>query len=134
MQVELRGHSNPTYCNQIHLHFLHLEAMGMLKHLSHALSCSQKPHCETFTTFILHIFDALIFNVSVRRVLLVRCPMAILQHASIAGQGGIGAQETQHVKTVQQVRTGWPRHRENRENREFGSYFFQTGKTQGILF
>ena len=23
---------------------------------------------------------------------------------------------------------GWPRHR------EFGSYFFQTGKTQGILF
>ena len=25
---------------------------------------------------------------------------------------------------------GWPRHR---ENREFGSYFFQTGKTQGIL-
>ena len=29
--------------------------------------------------------------------------------------------------------TGWPRHRENRENREFGSYFFQTGKTQGIL-
>ena len=26
--------------------------------------------------------------------------------------------------------TGWPRHR---ENREFGSYFFQTGKTQGIL-
>ena len=29
--------------------------------------------------------------------------------------------------------SGWPRHRENRENREFGSYFFQTGKTQGIL-
>ena len=28
---------------------------------------------------------------------------------------------------------GWPRHRENRENREFDSYFFQTGKTQGIL-
>ena len=28
---------------------------------------------------------------------------------------------------------GWPQHRENRENREFGSYFFQTGKTQGIL-
>ena len=27
--------------------------------------------------------------------------------------------------------TGWPR---LRENREFGSYFFQTGKTQGILF
>ena len=26
---------------------------------------------------------------------------------------------------------GWPRHR---ENREFGSYFFQTGKTQGIWF
>ena len=26
--------------------------------------------------------------------------------------------------------TGWPRHR---ENREFGSYFFQTEKTQGIL-
>ena len=25
---------------------------------------------------------------------------------------------------------GWPRHR---ENGEFGSYFFQTGKTQGIL-
>ena len=29
--------------------------------------------------------------------------------------------------------SGWPRNRENRENREFGSYFFQTGKTQGIL-
>ena len=28
-------------------------------------------------------------------------------------------------------RSGWPWHR---ENREFGSYFFQTGKTQGILF
>ena len=26
--------------------------------------------------------------------------------------------------------TGWPQHK---ENREFGSYFFQTGKTQGIL-
>ena len=25
---------------------------------------------------------------------------------------------------------GWPR---PRENREFGSYFFQTGKAQGIL-
>ena len=33
--------------------------------------------------------------------------------------------------TVRTKRTGWPRHR---ENREFGSYFFQTGKTQGILF
>ena len=32
------------------------------------------------------------------------------------------------------MKTGWPRHWENRENREFGSYFFQTGKTQGILF
>ena len=32
-----------------------------------------------------------------------------------------------------QNQAGWPRHRENRENREFGSYFFQTGKTQGIL-
>ena len=29
------------------------------------------------------------------------------------------------------MKTGWPRHR---ENREFGSYFFKTGKTQGILF
>ena len=29
--------------------------------------------------------------------------------------------------------SGWPQHRENRENREFDSYFFQTGKTQGIL-
>ena len=29
-----------------------------------------------------------------------------------------------------QAITGWPRHR---ENREFDSYFFQTGKTQGIL-
>ena len=28
------------------------------------------------------------------------------------------------------TKSGWPRHR---ENREFGSYFFQTGKTQGIL-
>ena len=27
-----------------------------------------------------------------------------------------------------QGNAGWPRHR---ENREFGSYFFQTGKTQG---
>ena len=31
---------------------------------------------------------------------------------------------------VNLFRPGWPR---NRENREFGSYFFQTGKTQGIL-
>ena len=30
------------------------------------------------------------------------------------------------------LRTGWPRHRKNRENREFGCSFFQTGKTQGI--
>ena len=41
------------------------------------------------------------------------------------------------VRVIASVRrdglTGWPRHRENRENREFGSYFFQTGKTQGIL-
>ena len=28
------------------------------------------------------------------------------------------------------IAAGWPR---NKENREFGSYFFQTGKTQGIL-
>ena len=28
------------------------------------------------------------------------------------------------------ISSGWPRHR---ENREFGSYFFQTGKIQGIL-
>ena len=38
------------------------------------------------------------------------------------------------VKQVLSVRTGaptgWPRHR---ENGKFGSYFFQTGKTQGIL-
>ena len=34
---------------------------------------------------------------------------------------------------INEVSAGWPRHRENRENREFGSYFFQTGKTQGIL-
>ena len=34
---------------------------------------------------------------------------------------------------VARGRAGWPRPRENRENREFGSYFFQTGKTQGIL-
>ena len=31
----------------------------------------------------------------------------------------------------EKIQSGWPRHR---ENREFGSYFFQTGKTQGILF
>ena len=37
-------------------------------------------------------------------------------------------------QTLIKIITGWPRHRENRENREFGSYFFQTGKTQGILF
>ena len=37
-----------------------------------------------------------------------------------------------HNKTVFHL-SGWPRHRENREKREFGSYFFQTGKTQGIL-
>ena len=30
-----------------------------------------------------------------------------------------------------EINTGWPRHR---EKGEFGSYFFQTGKTQGILF
>ena len=35
---------------------------------------------------------------------------------------------TEHRRTEQY--SGWPRHR---ENREFGSYFFQTGKTQGIL-
>ena len=38
-----------------------------------------------------------------------------------------------NIWTVQSIQgqSGWPRHR---ENREFGSYFFQTGKTQGILF
>ena len=36
---------------------------------------------------------------------------------------------TQHL--IQSTMTGWPWHR---ENREFGSYFFQTGKTQGIWF
>ena len=33
--------------------------------------------------------------------------------------------------SILNTNSGWPRHR---ENREFGSYFFQTGKTQGILF
>ena len=32
-------------------------------------------------------------------------------------------------QNLSDIFTGWPRHR---ENREFGSYFFQTGKTQGI--
>ena len=36
---------------------------------------------------------------------------------------------TQHKLTTEAY-SGWPRHR---ENREFASYFFQTGKTQGIL-
>ena len=40
--------------------------------------------------------------------------------------------ENQALKLLFRL-TGWPRPRENRENREFGSYFFQTGKTQGIL-
>ena len=31
------------------------------------------------------------------------------------------------IKHFTEMYTGWPRHR------EFGSYFFQTGKTQGIL-
>ena len=35
------------------------------------------------------------------------------------------------ANTLHHSGTGWPRHR---ENREFGSYFFQTGKTQGIWF
>ena len=35
-----------------------------------------------------------------------------------------------YIIYISQHLTGWPRHR---ENREFGSYFFQTGKTQGIL-
>ena len=34
-------------------------------------------------------------------------------------------------QSVELPMPGWPRHR---ENWEFGSYFFQTGKTQGILF
>ena len=34
-------------------------------------------------------------------------------------------------KLALKLMSGWPRHR---ENRKFGSYFFQTGKTQGILF
>ena len=34
------------------------------------------------------------------------------------------------VPSLFKVNPGWPQHR---ENREFGSYFFQTGKTQGIL-
>ena len=33
-------------------------------------------------------------------------------------------------KIEKEMTSGWPRHR---ENREFGSYFFQTGKIQGIL-
>ena len=36
-----------------------------------------------------------------------------------------------HCLSTSQKKAGWPWHR---ENREFGSYFFQTGKTQGILF
>ena len=35
-----------------------------------------------------------------------------------------------HWRLIALPYSGWPRHRENRENREFGSYFFQTGKTQ----
>ena len=34
------------------------------------------------------------------------------------------------IKHFTEMYAGWPR---RRENREFGSYFFQTGKTQGIL-
>ena len=41
------------------------------------------------------------------------------------------------ARLTQHPSSGWPRHRENRENREFGSYFFQTGNfvvTQGKVF
>ena len=40
MQVERWRwrHSNPTCGNQIHLNFLHSEAMGMLEHLAHAFA------------------------------------------------------------------------------------------------
>ena len=40
------------------------------------------------------------------------------------------SQMFQHYIPLYVTGSGWPRHR---ENREFGSYFFQTGKTQGIL-
>ena len=46
----------------------------------------------------------------------------------------IPIEQSKVFKPIVQTKSGWPRHREIRENREFGSYFFQTGKTQGILF
>ena len=48
--------------------------------------------------------------------------------------GGINSWHREYQQSMQiSPGSGWPRHRENRENREFDSYFFQTGKTQGIL-
>ena len=39
--------------------------------------------------------------------------------------------ETHKRAMFQSLTSRWPQHR---KNREFGSYFFQTGKTQGIWF
>ena len=54
------GHSTPTCCNQIHLNFLHLEAVGMLKHLPHA------PHaCSCPRSHLVNLSQHLIkFNTS----------------------------------------------------------------------
>ena len=46
-------HTDPTCCNQIHLNFLHSQAVGMLKHLPRTRSCPRTyphhlvKHCET---------------------------------------------------------------------------------------
>ena len=49
------GHSNSTCCHQIHLIFLHSEAVGMLKHLAHTprtllLPVLNESPGESFTT------------------------------------------------------------------------------------
>ena len=48
MQVDWRGHSNSTCCNQIYLNFLHSDVVGDAKHLPDALTpdcaCSHQNH------------------------------------------------------------------------------------------
>ena len=47
------GHSNPTCCNQIRLNLLHLEVVGMAKHLVCTHLHPNEPHGEAFTTNII---------------------------------------------------------------------------------
>ena len=48
MHVEWWGHSDPTFCNQIHLNFLHSEMAG--RYNIPLVPLVQEPSCETFTT------------------------------------------------------------------------------------